>query len=131
MKFLLIILMVFLLSACDSAEESDVKKAFKMSSNEPDSVIFGDVKVFFIPESKEKRACFSANSKNIFGGMTGFKTYTMRFEANGWNSDVREGTTKTVDECVHFTISFEFCYKKYERWHNCFADRMREKFKDL
>lgn len=128
-KLVLMVLIMLTISGCDSPEVSDVKKAFKMASREPDAVVFGDVKVFTLPESQEKRACFSANSKNEYGGMTGFKTYDMEWWSKGWNTDVGGGLDRSVDECVDHSINFEWCYKYHnEKSYECSRENWREKY---
>ncbi|QHE86413.1 hypothetical protein [Hydrogenophaga sp. BPS33] len=81
-----------------SSEKLQITQAVQRSLIDPDSARFGDVLVL-----PNKHACVAVNSKNRFGGYTGFQMAFVSFLEGSWHFMA----TKDVDfpKCASIIVS--------------------------
>ena len=90
MKKSLILLFVFILSACN--QDSALQKSIISVLKDPDSAKFGKVEHF------KSYACYEVNAKNAMGGYTGTQVAFMKKIDGSWHVVRFEKTT--TDDCL-------------------------------
>ncbi|HRL94687.1 MAG TPA: hypothetical protein PK873_14130 [Pseudomonas sp.] len=98
MKTRLILLTMFLLSACNGG--SELQNAVLENLNDPDSAKFKEE----IVSEDGKKACIVWNSKNTMGGYGDWKVAELRFEDAKWVAEKMEGHEYNCSEIAFKAI---------------------------